>query len=854
MMSAKNLLVFSVIILSCFQLSAQKKLPTIYLFDDNRNTLDVTIESDGTYKLVFSSGDVSDTEAMNDLNEDVFNSIFKRKIIDLKIPVTLKSDSVMQERRKIYYAIYYASEVAQYDTNYAGEFRINTLFDVYKVTTAIAKEERVKDKKKKNYPKYKKLPLGKFSKLSSDSISRLNTKRANSLQEVKRNYNEELGKLNKHVNDEDTKKKSINQYEQKLEKLEGEKQQLLKEKNGLVTQQKNQNGEILIGINSNKDLIFKNEVNTSNLTFDSLRTVLNKEYPEFGFLDAMNPFIGLISQVLNSLKTDSMLIENELNELKETENQRSKSTILLKQGAIVNIDSLKAIATQLKDDIKENSEQLQNTKKRIDRVNEISGLLTDKNLMTLNKKISGYGSKTELNEKNIEDIREKILGLHTALNKDRKQRDDQEFELYKAYNKLRIAEDSVIIKNFEFEFAEFTFKDGFIEDVIVLGRIFKTQLDTASFELVRNKEGNILKFHQTSPIGFTRRMDYDRLKYRYLYAMDSDAQWYAISLGDLLSNEYIEYLKVGRRDFSPKNQVVKFTKEGKKSVVLEKENRKEVVQGIVFSDLAGINEDVPNGLIQTELFKKMPLLTERLPRVSPINLPRWPFRDSNIPRIYNIGLLQSIQGGLILSKIDNNNRRLVLSTADEVANDQLRNYSYATTLDLRQYEYLRTDIGLNVGTLDIPNGMSTWYLNSNWSFGRVAVTDSLRSLVNNDIVKTGFVKDINVSTFSWSPELGVRLQGDENYFFDFSFQHSWYYLRDNRFDQKALFPNLGIGNGYNRVQLVAGLNAGEQNKGKLFFRYRLFWQAHYWRHTFFQAQVGYAFTLFKTDLEENIKK
>jgi hypothetical protein len=271
---------------------------------------------------------------------------------------------------------------------------------------------------------------------------------------------------------------------------------------------------------------------------------------------------------------------------------------------------------------------------------------------------------------------------------------------------------------------------------------------------------------------------------------------------------------------------------------LVKDETSQIFEAKVYSDFVGLSDDrEPNGLVQTEISKKVHLNTYR----HPIKFSR--------TRLINYGLFSYIEPEITLSKIENNNKRLLLSVKDWIQNNQYAPIKYASTLELRRYQNFSAGFDFNLGLLDLPVLKSTFYADFGFRYGRTAVRDSLRTFQENQVIREKQASDYGVNTLDFYPKLTWEVRSDERYCFTFTYSHHWYFLRDNRFSQvanNATFENtlensIRVSREYTRIGLHASLNPNENGKGKLFFRYQYYWQQGFWRTGFHQAQVGYAF-------------
>ncbi len=423
--------------------------------------------------------------------------------------------------------------------------------------------------------------------------------------------------------------------------------------------------------------------------------------------------------------------------------------------------------------------------------------------------------------------------------------------------------------NYEIERAQLEFKNGFIENITTIGDLH-----------LRNKKGDekleevleVLdykterKFTNLYPFGFSRKRDYKNLKslnrnYRLLsYYIGANGNKnidsrFLLPMSSLVVN-YLQEHKVGRRDFSPRDEVINFefdhdsdnnvvSEKNYKSKKLYKLERKKLFQAKVFSDLLGFSQNRENGLIQTEF-------TQRL------NIVTW--RDAFVlfPRktddVWNWGALAYVRPDLTFSKVEDNNRRLDINYRNDFTNGVYTPDRFVTTLDLRSHENFSTGLDLNLALLDIPSLKSTFYVDAGFRYGRVALRDSVQ-IANGLEVEFADqpAREIEVNTLRLMLSKATwNLQTDERFEFDFNWSWHELFLRDNQLvqvgDRDAFrlengFVNEKLDKRYYRIELNAQLNTGPNNDGKLFFRYRYFWQRRFWNTGFAQAQVGYSFFL-----------
>lgn len=418
-------------------------------------------------------------------------------------------------------------------------------------------------------------------------------------------------------------------------------------------------------------------------------------------------------------------------------------------------------------------------------------------------------------------------------------------------NLIRI-QDQLIFKDFMVDNIVIEINEGFIENILVTGTV--NEYTDKYGKLKFSNEGKAvlsprtLKFENSSPIGFSRKLDFDALKGIKLYTRGGSKTHYETYLEDIISI-YIQAHQVGRRDFSPANQVVVLKKDEDEQsglcLELKKESTYRLFEARVFSDFVGLDDTEPNGLIQTEVSKQINLLTSRKPFQF--------FSLAGLRNDWNMGFLSFLEPTVTLSKIEDNNRFLVLNNKDRFINNQYAPIKFASTLSLKQFENFSAGAKANLLLFDMPNLKSTLYLNWGLGYGRTAILEQIRTVSEDGVVQvdSNGVVDYGVNTFTHYPEVMWSIYEDERYGLSFSWRHHWFYLRDNRFEQVAditFFENQ-VANPtkdsrqFNTIRFLTYLEPSTNNKGRLFFRYTYNWQQGFWRTGFHQAQVGYSFFL-----------
>ena len=388
---------------------------------------------------------------------------------------------------------------------------------------------------------------------------------------------------------------------------------------------------------------------------------------------------------------------------------------------------------------------------------------------------------------------------------------------------------------------------GYLENLIIVGEasIF-IEPELVDYSSIISSERIPLKFVNEYPIGISAKKDIERLRNIKLYSKFNNNRHYELRLGDVITN-IEEILALDRTDYSPKDGAYQIDLLTEGNIEFQKSDTKEILQMKIFSDFVGLNGENPNGLIQLEVDREIPLITKRITRPYV-----WiPFRFL-INRNGNLGFFNFFRPGFVLSKVEDNNRYLVLTpfhiTKDESSTKPEELRLGTSTLEIKQFERFSVGADLNLLLYNIPYGKSTFLLNAGMHFGR---TD----LAQHDSVASKQLLPINhTNTYQPSAELLWRITGDERYGFELSYGINWLISDQLHFTQrsstldKSDFRNLKESDknyGIQRFTLSAYLNLDSNSAGRLFFRYRSNSELGKLNNNYAQLQIGYTTYLTK---------
>lgn len=393
--------------------------------------------------------------------------------------------------------------------------------------------------------------------------------------------------------------------------------------------------------------------------------------------------------------------------------------------------------------------------------------------------------------------------------------------IYTGTSLLKAKSLTTVINKLRLDRIHIQFQDGNIENIAVYGT------DTIS--------NRILKFENRFAIPFSSKRDYANLSEYTLAEKNYYERQFAIKIGDLL--KYHPALRLYTRDYSPKNQVIDtaFTPT-LSGIELKKENTRKILQAKVFTDLLGISPEKPNGLIQTEVSKRILINSFR----------------HGVDGSANYGLFNFVTPTLQISKIEDKLKRLELLHSDPV-----QDLKSVTITDIISYQNYKLGATLNLSLLDLPTYKSTFYANTAFYYGRTAVRDSLGAWnATGSFSKTGVTRDFGVNNLQWESELIWQLQPEERYGIEFTYRVGKYQLLSDEFrvvrdkkDIQSLTNGASLTRNaqwYNNFELFAFIKPFG-NENKLFFRYRMTNNVSNLKNNFNQTQIGYTFYLSKSN-------
>lgn len=446
-------------------------------------------------------------------------------------------------------------------------------------------------------------------------------------------------------------------------------------------------------------------------------------------------------------------------------------------------------------------------------------------------------------QQNKEFLTVRVDGLN-KINEAKKEVDEANLQIKRADNEVNQAEanlkkpitpEGVRVHAVQVEFAA-----GNLKNVIVIGTMKANG---------HNKEDSI-KFINANPIPFSaiRDFNYSEQLYSFNHNDPPKNYRYRIHLSDVF--RYIPTFYVDAEDYSPADIAftIKMDNEQASYKVLSRSSVDKLLDARIYSDFVGFDDDSPNGLIQTEVSKRIILRPNR----KPIILNRRPFAFG--------GIFNYIEPSAALTKIENKDKYLPLN----IDYDSLKFISgakRARSIDLLRYSNFNIGAKLNLLVCDLPLAKSSFFLDLGTQLFRTGILDSVQTLdpnrpiTDSNNIVTGYesnekiVDTYNANSLMSFLELTWQLKSDHRLGLSISPRISYFDLKSPRFQQVAKLANTDADTGGGtpfwmcNVQINAFLVPSAN--GRFFLRTNYTFMYDNMKQDFFQAQIGYAFNILK---------
>jgi len=293
---------------------------------------------------------------------------------------------------------------------------------------------------------------------------------------------------------------------------------------------------------------------------------------------------------------------------------------------------------------------------------------------------------------------------------------------------------------------------------------------------------------------------------------------------DLIS--YSITLENDKEDYSPADKTYVLTPL-QPVLTLTKQSRSQVLTVKAFTDFMGVNKEASNGLIQFEANLNANFLTERLQR----------FLFFHQKYTYQ-GFLTQANVDAMVTKIEDNNKFLILgpSAVDSGRLTQGKKAFFASPIDLYRYKSNAIDFCVNLWKLNIPQVKSNLHVNGRFGVSRSNVADSF-ALSGTGLTKTDVANErmITFTETNLSAEYEFTPDSDHGFYVGYGF--TWISVMSEDVRRGEKFKGR-ISTFYIGGFLATG------SSSKVFFRWRLNYQAGNSNLNFNQVQLGYLVDIF----------
>lgn len=351
-------------------------------------------------------------------------------------------------------------------------------------------------------------------------------------------------------------------------------------------------------------------------------------------------------------------------------------------------------------------------------------------------------------------------------------------------------------------------------------------------------------FENSYPIGFSSISNYGNFTATRLYRRGSvyggEEKDNYIFLSDVIKL-YENQLNTATRDYSPSDTTVTVDPSSNPISRLNKQRNFYIIDGKTFTDITGLSEHSPNGLVQVELCRRFNLWTHRIQ-----------VRGSN-----NYGFVNYVIAKVNFSKIENKLKGLPLRNQLIVENNAIVSPSYATNLDYLRYENLGFTFDLNLFLFDAPDFKYTFFLDAGIHYGHTPIIDSNYQISQGVATTNQTVNELDAHNFTIFPRAKLQLFAERRYGLSLSYQANYTWLfTNNRFKQVLSYSGKGqdlntlstnkLAHWSHMVEAAFYIDVNPTSStGKIFTTARFFFQQGDVNTFYPQILLGYAFNIFK---------
>ncbi|MCX6251879.1 MAG: hypothetical protein NTX61_14145 [Bacteroidetes bacterium] len=356
------------------------------------------------------------------------------------------------------------------------------------------------------------------------------------------------------------------------------------------------------------------------------------------------------------------------------------------------------------------------------------------------------------------------------------------------------------------------FNDGVIKNIFVSGKF----------------GGKWISFANLVPISFTSITNYDMLDKKYLFELFEKN--YRLNLASVI--KYLPELNVDAEDYSPSDSVYKFHlgDEPTEVHICYKEKRSDILDARIYTDFIGYGPDQPNGMIQFDITKKIPLYTRRNPMSS--------------HRMF-FSVINFYEPQFTFAKLDGHNRWLAPADVNGISKDttgkiiDTAGKKYTSTIDIYKYSYIRMrPLYFNFLNLEFQEIATTIELNLAFSLFVTPIRDSINNKVSEWTALSGMPYG----------EIRILFKPDVRYGFDLSANAGWLFLWDKKLTQVEDFENHQTATNKKLLmnwQFNTFYKPFRRSENAFFFRVSNTFELLNMKQNYLQIQLGYAFNIFK---------
>jgi len=563
----------------------------------------------------------------------------------------------------------------------------------------------------------------------------------------------------------------------------------------------------------------KLKIGTDNSNLNQDFALLGKtidEYKESGEMgtSAMNTMISTVQKIamfadtLNvrqkNIQTQQVYLDSLIKDTSNINKSIKNADSLLTKARGIDIDSLKKDTTTYQDEIKTLKAKLESGKKEI--------ISSNGKIATLEKDNSKWPKNLINDTTLLADFTKLLRNTSNTLTG------------YKiTYDSVQVLLKKKMLDSgfFEIEKISVQFERGYLERVQVW---------------VGNIVGGVDIYENIYAFGFTSITNLSAFQSIPLFERNRESRKF-IYLSDALPR-YDNLLDLYTRDYSPADTVINEYKPDSGPITLRKEQNVNLFESKIFTDLEGLNENKPNGLIQIEVAKRFNLITYR----KQIGHFRADFTSLSYLYLY---------GGL--TKIEDKQKDFALRNNNTIVNGAIVSPSYISNLDLRRYENLHIGVDVNTFLYDYPTGKFTVYVDFGFRYGHTNLVDTIYSVENGKPVNTKNVNHIDGDAITLTfPKITFELFSQRRIGFSASYSYNrTYAFTHNQYKQVMSYEKSDLNStvleknarGSHIGELFARIETDRTGNGQLFLRSRFFWQQGDANTFFSQIQVGYNYNI-----------